>query len=200
MNGPRRRAIVWRGLDAFRAEYADIHLHANRLLASGSQIGTEPTAYEARYSLDTREGYRTARLTVDVTGEGWSRRLDLRRDDESRWELSVDAAGDPGLSDPGGDPASLEGALDCDLAFSPLTNAMPVLRDALHRGGSAREYDMAWVSLPDLAVHRSPQRYEPVAPGRVRFVSLDGDFRAALEFDQDGLIVHYEHLAERVSG
>ena len=34
--------------------------------------------------------------------------------------------------------------------------------------------------------------------GRVRFVSLDGSFRAELEYDEDGLVVSYPDLAERV--
>jgi hypothetical protein len=191
--------VVWRGTDSFRTEYADVHLHSDRLLGRGTQIGVEPLAYEARYSLDTRHGFETARLTVDVTGGGWSRRLDMLRDQNGDWHVSADATGDAELPAPGGDTAALAGALDCDLAFSPLTNAMPVLRDGLHEGGEPRDYEMAWVSLPDLALHRSLQRYEPVAPGRVRFVSRDSDFTAELDFDADGLVVSYQHLAERVT-
>jgi hypothetical protein len=57
---------------------------------------------------------------------------------------------------------------------------------------------MAWVSLPDLKVHRSEQRYEHLAPGRVRF-SSDG-FTADLELDADGLVITYPGLARRASG
>jgi hypothetical protein len=198
---PPVRVLVWRGLDGFRAEYADVHLYADRLLARGTQIGVEPLPYQARYSLDTRDGFETARLMVDVSGEGWSRRLDLLRDQTGAWHASADASGDAELAEPGlaSGTDGLGTALDCDLAFSPLTNAMPILRDALHEGGEPRDYEMAWVSLPDLGVQRSPQRYEPIAPGRVRYVSRDGDFRAELELDADGLVVAYEHLAERVT-
>ena len=55
---------------------------------------------------------------------------------------------------------------------------------------------MAWVSLPDLKVHRSQQRYEHLEPGRVRF-SSDG-FTADLELDEDGVVVFYPELARRV--
>jgi uncharacterized protein len=198
---PRARVVVWRGVDGFRVEYADSHLYSDRLLARGTQIGVEPKAYQARYSLDTRDGFETARLTIDVVGEGWARRLDLLRDQKGAWHASADASGNVELPDPGlGSAAeSLGEAVDCDLAFSPLTNTMPVLRDGLHEGGDPRDYEMAWVSLPDLAVRRSLQRYEPVAPGRVRFVSRDSDFRADLELDSDGLVTRYEHMAERVT-
>jgi hypothetical protein len=57
---------------------------------------------------------------------------------------------------------------------------------------------MAWVSIPDLAVHRSPQRYEHLRHGVVRFASLDGDFTADLELDTDGLLAFYPRLARRI--
>lgn len=198
---PRARVVVWRGLDGFRAEYADVQLYSNRLLARGTQIGVEPLPYQARYSLDTRDGFETARLTVDVTGEGWSRRLDLLRDHAGAWHASADAAGEAEMPAAGFEttPGALENAVDCDLAFSPLTNAMPILRHRLHEGGEPHDYEMAWISLPDLAVSHSPQSYEPISPGRVRYVARDSDFRAELELDADGLVVAYEHLAERVT-
>ena len=64
-----------------------------------------------------------------------------------------------------------------------------------------RKYDfvMAWVSLPDLKVHRSGQRYEHLAPGRVRFSDDDG-FTADLELDENGLILVYPGLARRAGG
>ena len=84
-----------------------------------------------------------------------------------------------------------------DLGSSPLFNSLPVRRDGLHRGGSPRDYRMTWVSVPDLAVTTAEQRYEPLAPGLVRFRS-EG-FTADLELDDDGFVVRYPDLAERVS-
>ena len=84
-----------------------------------------------------------------------------------------------------------------DLGYSPLFNSLPVLRFALHRGGDARDFTMAWVSVPDLAVRRSGQRYEPLRPGAVRYRS--GTFSAEIEFDEDGFVVRYPELAERIA-
>jgi hypothetical protein len=82
-----------------------------------------------------------------------------------------------------------------DLGFSPLTNTLPILADGLHRGGEPRDYVMALVDVPSLEVVRSEQRYEPFAPGLVRFRS--GDFAAMLELDDDGFVVRYPGLAAR---
>jgi uncharacterized protein len=195
-----RHALVWRGLDAWRAEYADVALRADSLLARGTQIGVDPVPYRVSYSLDTAPGYVTGRLTVDAVGAGWSRRLDLSRDEKGAWHVSADGSGGVDLPEPGGDPEAFAEALDCDLANCPLTNTMPVLREGLMGGGAPRDFVMAWVSVPDLSVRRSEQRYEPVDGSTVRFVSLDGDFVAELELDGSGLVVRYPDMAERVRG
>ncbi len=85
--------------------------------------------------------------------------------------------------------------LDCDLGFSPLTNAMPVLRDRMQHGGEARAIDVAWVSVPDLAVHRDHQIYEPLGAGRVRFRSPDEGFERVIELTPDGFVRDYPDIA-----
>ena len=83
-----------------------------------------------------------------------------------------------------------------DLGLSPLFNSLPVWRDPLLEDGEARDYVMRFVEVPELRVSESAQRYEPLDGRRLRYKS--GDFTAVLEFDDDGLVIRYEHLAERV--
>ena len=89
------------------------------------------------------------------------------------------------------------GALDFfDLGLSPLFNSLPVWRDGLLEDEEARDYVMRFVSVPDLEVLESRQRYEPLGGRRLRFSS--DDFTAVLDFDDVGLVDRYEGLAERV--
>jgi uncharacterized protein len=83
-----------------------------------------------------------------------------------------------------------------DLGLSPLFNSLPVWRDGLLEDGEARDYVMRFVAVPELRVSESQQRYEPLGGRRLRYTS--GDFTAVLDFDDEGLVVRYEHLAERV--
>ncbi|MBX9360907.1 putative glycolipid-binding domain-containing protein [Streptomyces sp. WAC04114] len=155
------------------------------LRARGRAVGIEPEPYWVSYALETGDGFVTRRLTVTAeTGDG-PRELDLRHDGHGRWT----ANGEP-LPDVGG-------ALDCDLGLCPLTNTMPVLRHGLHREPGEREFLMAWVSVPDLAVRPSRQTYTHLRPGHVRFSS--GDFRTDLEFDEEGFVVDYPQLATRLT-
>jgi uncharacterized protein len=83
---------------------------------------------------------------------------------------------------------------------------MPMLRHHLHTGRDvSRDFVMAWVSVPDLQVHRSEQRYTFLgeldrATTIVRFESLDADtpFAAELTVDEDGLVVDYPGIPHRI--
>lgn len=175
--------LAWNGTPDWRAEVCEVVLSDDGVAATGAQLGSAPAPYRAAYELEARHGWITRRLRVQVGGVG---SLELMHDGKGGW------AGVPNAAD-------LHGALDCDLAFSPLTNLMPVRRHRLHEQPGAVDVAVAWVSLPDLTVHRSQQRYEHLAPGRVRFSDEEG-FTADLELDADGLVVTYPGLARRVSG
>jgi hypothetical protein len=181
------RALTWQGVEEWLAEHAYVELDDRAILATGVQLGTAPSDYRIDYRLDVPGDWVTRRLEVDASGAGWRRALVLEHDGAGAWTCDGERI------------AALDGAVDCDLAFSPLTNVMPIRRHALHERGGSRDFLMAWVSVPDLQVHASPQRYEHVRPGVVRYVALDGDFTAELELDEDGLVVRYPRLAERVS-
>ena len=84
-----------------------------------------------------------------------------------------------------------------DLAWSPLFNSLPVVRDGLLReGASAHDYVMRWIDVPSLEISRSDQHYEPSGDGVIRFSA--GTFAADIRFDDDGFVIEYPGLARRV--
>ena len=153
------------------------------MTASGVAIATSPQPYRLDYRLNTRDDFVTADLHVTALGEDLRRELHLIRDADGGWTAN-------GLSLEG-----LAGSLDCDLAWSPLTNSMPVLRHGLLNGGGPLEFTMAWVSVPDLSVQPSGQRYTFLrrSGGRsfVHYESESRDFVAELIFYADGVVVDY---------
>lgn len=204
-----RRMILWRVLDEWTAESARVEIGADGLRATGTQLGAHRLPYRLDYALDATgrseaRGFVTRHLRVAIAGDGWRRSIDLLRGDDGAWQCGAEVEGAPTdveLAAPGLSPADAAAlgteALDCDLAFSPLTNLMPIRRHALDREPGEREMTMAWVSVPDLHVHADEQRYAHVAPERVRFSQPSG-FSAELTLDADGLVRRYPGIAERV--
>ncbi|MDQ6914309.1 MAG: putative glycolipid-binding domain-containing protein [Actinomycetota bacterium] len=195
--------LLWRGLDGFGAEACELDLQDDRLRARGTQLGADPVAYRLDYELETARGFATARLRAESRGGGWRRRLELCRDADGLWSFDAESDGEVELPPIGADLEGFGEAVDCDLGRSPVTNTLPVLRAGLLEPGAApRDFVMAWVSVPDLAVHRSEQRYEPVSSGAgghiVRYVGRHRDFVGELRFDRQGVVLHYPELAELV--
>jgi len=195
------RAIAWVKENQGGTEFADVLIAHNRLTATGVAIGTTPIGYRLDYKLETDFGFTTLGLLVTAHGTGWSRKLDLRRNRRGKWSARTNSEGDADLPAAGGDTSHFSEALDCDLGLSPLTNSMPVLRHGLLQGGGPVDFLMAWVSVPDLGVRASRQRYTFVhAQGEgavVRYESLDSDFTADITFDRDGLVVDYPGIGRR---
>jgi uncharacterized protein len=198
------RFVLWSGVDEWRAEAAQVELAPEGVRARGTQLGVDPVAYRLDYELDAPDRFITRALRLRAAGDGWSRRLELTRNPQGVWEAQRWEEGDAELDPAPLDAEGLSGALDCDLAFSPLTNLMPIRREQLNEGPGDAEFVMAWVTVPELSVHASGQRYEHVRldgeGAVVRFVDLGlfEGFTAELELDRDGLVAFYPDLARRV--
>jgi uncharacterized protein len=199
------RVVIWEGLDAWRAEIAQVETGDGELSARGTQLGVDPLPYRLDYTLETADGLITRAMWLEVSGEGWARRLTLSHDGHGDWSCESEEDGRPDLSPPGGDVSDLGGARDVDLGLSPLTNLMPLRRAGLHEGPGATDLLAAWISVPDLGLHASRQRYEHVRGGAngavVRYLDAGAHagFTSELEVDGDGLVRVYPGLAQRVS-
>ena len=198
----RSHVLVWNGDSRVGMEVAHVRFEGGRLSARGTQIGVAPEGYRLDYRLETDPRLVTRRLRVELVAAQWSRRLDLRRTRDGRWGASTTTVGDPDLPPPGGDMTVLEPARDCDLAFSPLTNLMPVRRAGLLERPGREDFLMAWVAVPSLQVLPSHQTYEHVARvdggAVVRYIGRHRGYTGELHFDADGFIRLYPGLAQRL--
>jgi hypothetical protein len=84
-----------------------------------------------------------------------------------------------------------------DVFASPFFNSLPVVRDRLLVAGPPRDYRMAFITVPELEVAESKQRYAPRGDRVVGYSS--GTFSADIEFDADGFVTLYHGFLERLS-
>jgi uncharacterized protein len=196
------RSIEWVKDGTVGLEFAEVELTDRRMEATGIAIGSEPVPYRLDYRFESGSRFITESIEVVARGQGWRRTLRLERDELGEWDASWETHGEALLPPPTGDMKQLSQALDCDLALSPLTNTMPVLRHDLLHGGGRVDFLMAWIGVPDLSVIPSRQRYTFVRTDGlisvVRYESSSRDFVADIVFDEDGLVLEYPLLGHRV--
>lgn len=130
--------------------------------------------------------WSTRAVYVTTLRGSLSRRLELRRDEAGAWWR-----GDDRLPE-------LDGLVDIDLSITPATNTLPIRRLGLEVGGEGAA-DAAWIRFPELALERLPQRYSRTAERRYRYESGGGSFTADLEVDDQGIVVRYGDVWERIA-
>jgi hypothetical protein len=201
------RSILWRRLDTVGTDHA-LFAEQSGLYARGTMVAAVPIPHTCSYELLVDDGWVSVRLNVTAEGAGWLRSVKLERA-AGRWRVTAGEQGDldaalvgagrarvglPGIEE----PSQLREALDVDLGACPLTNTPPVRRLGLLRAkpGTTSTLTVAWVLVPSLEVVAARQTYTALGEGQVRYES--GSFKADLTLDEQGYVMHYPGLAERV--
>lgn len=182
----------------FGAELAIVNTDSG-LRANGWALGAAPEQYSCHYVLSTDERWATLSLEVQTEGAGWARSLRMtRKSSGDEWRIRASETGSLAGSPAGAEhPERIVDALDVDLAFSPLTNTLPIRRLGLLRQSVGSEFALtvAFVELPTLTVIASTQQYTVAGERQVGFRS--GDYRVGLDVDPEGFVVDYPGLATR---
>jgi hypothetical protein len=174
--------VVWRRLDRPGREAATV-----RKTRSGWQLfGVVELEYD---------GMTVCLSHVTTCSRSWQTReceiagfigdkavmLHIQRDFAGRWSL-------------GGRPApDVAGCDDIDLAFSPITNLLPIRRLALPVGAAA-QVRAAWLRFPELGLEPLEQTYTRLSRNRYQYESGGGEFRRVLTVDDSGVVLHYPGL------
>jgi uncharacterized protein len=169
--------IVWRGVEVESLERLTLGDGPEGIEASGVIDSAR-----GRYSYDIRCDRDWTFRTLHLEALAGHRVLEIEHGAEG-W--TVDGVSRPDLA----------GCVDIDLAVSPFTNTLPIRRMGDEDEG---DFDMAYISFPDLEVYVDPQRYTRVDEGVWRFESLDTDFEAEITVDARGLVIDYPGLFERL--
>lgn len=172
-------------------ESVRIQVSGNRIKANGRIVSaataTNP-AFGAYYDLQTDEAGATKRLGMTVTLAERERVFSFARDEENMW-LVTDHQGEH--------RAAYNGALDVDVVFSPFFNALPVRRLGLHEQAASVTLPVVYVHLPEMSITADTVSYSSIGSlDQIKLRSPISD--TTLSVDEDGFIVDYPGLAERI--
>jgi hypothetical protein len=137
----------------------------------------------ASYLVETDTSWRTGHVRVDVKGGGT---LEILSDGAGHWRRADGTA----LPD-------LDGCLDPDISMTPFTNTVAIRRLG-SRVGAAADIKVAYILVPELTLRAAPQRYTHLSRQLWRFDGLDIDFTADITVDDDGFVVEYPGLFQRL--
>jgi hypothetical protein len=171
-------------------ESVRVQLTGNRIKAYGRIVAAATKshpAFSASYDLVTDEGGATKRLSLTVTLAERERQLSIARDEENMWMVQ-DHQNQTSR-------AAFDGALDVDVIFSPLFNALPIRRTGLNKKTGTVSLPVVYVRVPELSVELETITYSNDGK-RLRLKSPVAD--TTITVDSNGFILDYPGLAERI--
>ncbi|HXV93996.1 MAG TPA: putative glycolipid-binding domain-containing protein [Pseudonocardia sp.] len=185
--------ITWQADGATGLEGTRLLLGAGGMRALGRMVRADGTsAFTASYRLVVAEDGTLQRMSVSSATAERERHLTLNRTEDGYWLL--DTGGE-------GRRSEFEGAVDADLAFSPVFNSLPVRRLGLHRDAGEHLLKVVFVALPELTVEVVEQSYRTVSTldaGRAVVGFSSAGFESEIEFDADGVVTAYPGIARRL--
>ena len=182
-----RRTLFWRRTDVQGLERLELACGTEKIEASSTVICLESGGFRLEHQWVLSPDWRAQSVSVQRWDALGLRTLHVERDGDG-WR--VDRRPRPDLAD----------AEEPDLSVTPFCNTFPIRRTPA-RPGAGVQLVTAYIDADAMTVARSSQRYDRQGPGRVRYVDLGLSlgFEADLIVDDDGLVLEYEHLFERVN-
>jgi len=189
---PSAQIVTWQGYSVPRLEQVRFLLSERKLRASGRLVTAGPDEqFSGSFEVSVGETGAVTRLLLRTATVSEERQVSVSRSSEGVWLV------DHGQ---GAERADFDGAVDVDVQFAVLFNAIPIRRLRLQDEPGEHELPVVHVTLPDLSVRLVRQRYRTVSVGeRQSVVSFEsGDFQQDITVDKTGLVVDYPGVAQRI--
>lgn len=179
--------LFWRRTDVEGLERLELTVSPEAVCAVSTVICLEDGGFRIDHRWRLTPDWRAVSVRVERWGPQGHGVLSLERA-EAGWRVDGRARPD------------LDGAEEPDLSVTPFCNTFPIRRTP-DPPGACLALDTAFIDGPALTVTRSRQRYDRQGPNRLRYVDLglSAGFEADLVVDDQGLVVAYQHLFERIA-
>jgi hypothetical protein len=179
--------VLWLSEQEPGAEYVALWQRSQGYRVHSDWLGADESGpVRAMYRLDLDRTWVVRELAVRWSTSTTTERLRVQRDASGAWRVNGELRPD------------LERCIDVDVAWSPLTNTLPIRRTSLGLGERC-DLSVAYIAPPKLEVAPDGQRYTRLGLGEWRYESLESDFSAEITVDEDGLVIDYPPLFRRVA-
>jgi uncharacterized protein len=176
--------ILWRRIDVPGHETVRVYGDDDGWYLDGSSIFLwEGKSCRLEYLIECDTDWQTAFVSID----GWV------GDETIAIEIDVDQGN--GWTMNGEEIEEVEGCIDIDLNFSPVTNLLPIKRSNI-AVGQAVDVRAAWLRFPSFKLEPLSQVYTRLSKTTYRYESGGGKFVTEIEVNETGLVTKYPDFFE----
>lgn len=173
------QSIIWRGIYFPGHEACRLYSRNNEWWLEGSAVfSNDQRPCRLSYIIACDLRWNTLRGSVSGWVGDQDVNIELSLDEFHHWRLN------------GREASAVDGCVDLDLNFSPVTNLLPIRRLNLRIGEEA-EVKAAWLRFPSFELEPLVQVYTRLDEFRYRYSSSGGEFVRDLTVNEVGFVTDY---------
>jgi hypothetical protein len=179
------RQIVWKGILPNTMEYCTIE-ESDGITVTGyitGKLKEIPLHCAYALTLDNQWNVQSVHITLDTNQE--------------RLSMAYAKQGNNWCDAQGAHLPALDGCTDIDISLTPFTNSLPINRLHLPEGAS-KEITVVYFNLPAGEVKPATQKYTRLDKHRYRYENPGTGFTSVIETDEDGFVINYPGIWQRV--
>lgn len=181
-----RTTILWQGLYWQGHEAARLVENAKEQRIEGTAVfANEGQPCRLDYQIQIDRGWRTRHVQVNGWVGAEPVNLEIVVDEAQTWALNGEVID------------AVQGCIDIDLNFSPVTNLLPIRRYTLAIGEEAA-VTAAWLRFPTFRLEPLDQTYRRIDTQHYHYASAGGSFTAELMVNEHGFVTDYPGLWQLV--
>ncbi len=180
--------LIWQHLEAPGWEHVRVITEHPGWTVFDSILAREANGQVLRggYTLVVDKEWRTLELRFMLESEpGSMQGIHLLSEGDGRW-FDADEQHIP----------ELDGILDVDIQWSPLTNTLPLNRIGMETG-SHHDIRLAYIALPEPRLQVVEQHYHRPDTSTLELSVPGSNEKYPMTVDEDGYVVHYPELFDR---
>jgi len=180
------KTVRWRPVEGEGLEHLTVRTTGSSIRADSVLIGDEGSKpYGIRYRIECDPNWCVRAFKITATS---GERLEMSSDGEGHWRL---ADGTP--------QPQFDGCIDIDFTGTPFSNTLPIRRLGLAPSDGTIRLRVLYLPFATFEPRPDGQLYTCIDPGRkYRYEAADRPFTSELPVDDDGFVIDYPDLFERV--
>src|SRR3954451_4677982 len=179
--------LLWTGREYYSLENCFVKTTIKGIEINSIIIGKyNSKIYRVEYEIKTNKKWETVFVEVKSINGNKVKHLRFENDGKGNWYEN-------------GKQADLfKGCVDIDIALTPFTNTLPINRLALS-SGMEQQIQVIYFDVLKHRVKRVPQKYIRLSDTEYRYENVPNDFEAKIKVDEQGFVVDYPPLFERIA-
>ncbi|WP_439489659.1 putative glycolipid-binding domain-containing protein [Algoriphagus sp.] len=180
------KTIIWKGIFYNSLEYFQLFKIEETIIAKSRIIGTfQNNFYFIEYNLKIDKNWKIFNFELELEVNNDTKKISGIKDNKE-WKINGDI-----------DPR-FRGFDFIDISLSPFTNTLPINSLQLNIG-EEKEINVIYIDILEDYVKPVRQKYRKNEETNFRYENIPNDFQADIEIDDQGLVIFYPSLFERVN-